>query len=1559
MEFVIKMDKTLLLYIVVMHKVIHFSDIYYYRALFSSISDIQLELNDDPPHSNGSLTQPRSPSVCNQVIAVNSEDGDILTLSNPFPTSKGKVEAWLAALKRAVTDSLRDMIREAMATSDGDDVISRVRNCEEWSLKYPAQVCNLALHCHWTRDCETAIINIANDRSALVNTAKQFGFTHSRLAQVRLSKNAKGLRTALQFIRLDAMIVQATYLRDQLESLARGRLKEITDFEWRKVTKLCLGQASNLRVHVLDFAFDYGYEFFSAAQYSRYQPLSERSFISLSSALAQNYGSMIVKESCSAKTETLRSYSLNMGRHLVSFQCNDSTSCNLQSLSQLVKAAANDGCWCCFDSVQKLSSLGLRVLINHIQAVIQALRLSSETFQVPGDNEKHNIKSGFATFLIGERDELATSPISRVSSEIRALFREVSIIRSDSEVSFKLKCSRLGFKSPGLLGLKLKMLRGLLRDQLPADVENTLSISATNTVLQCAAIKKRSFRSLSPVVGLKRSRKATSRSAEGVKTNRSMMTNRQLPLVPAIVEEVKSPRLEERKPRGDRPMSPATKNDQFLVAQTLVEIIGPRFSEKNSAIFNQLVRDLFPGVLETPSTLSTSRAGFRGVDFSAELARIAQSRGFVAREAFTQKCTQLYTLSRAHQGIIVCGPPGCGKSAVILTLIETLNASNGLSGGGVNGGGVSGGAAHGGGVTVAPHVTSGHRLKKFYPLALDDPSSLFGHLNKSGEWVDGALTVAWKKALWSDVTSWICLDGLLHASWMSAYTTVLDVSNVLTLSNGEQVPASNNIKLIFETTNLSQASPSIISRSGILYTDEQVVGWRAIAKAWLDEHKNSEVKFLQRVFERSVDVLWQFVVKQRKGAVQLTVVAQFKSCLGLLSAMLADNAGALGGEIHVERLFLFSLMWTIGGMLNTVQQKGFSDILYTLFKCMPDDDRDICIFDYYVDEAGEWDPWLSRVPEVRSVTNPLENFLFVETVHTVRTKMLLNFAIDAGQNVLLIGPRWSGKRSLIRDFLGSRDQEEAVVKCLQYSGASYATQLHEFIESNIYHRQGYVYGAKDNKKLQLLIDDINLPSSDECGVQRPNELLRCLLGDQSISTRCKPYETRQIEGLSVIASMNTDSDEARAILSESPLALRLLRHFTIFHLPLPDKNTIQDIIRYMLEANTRGASLSADCRAALVFSSYDIILGCKNVLRYSPIPGREHYLFSLNDLSVCFESFRFLSKENFDNVEMVLSLWTYQIERVIKDRICRFSDVRWFEETLESVIEKYWPSVDHSTHPYYVTFPIGTNGDRQTVEHVTKGVVNLQPYESLTEVRDYSVMQLNAYNNVYGNVKLYVMLTDLSVVHIIRLHRVMSSRSKGHAVLVDIIGSKLDSLVRLTLYIAGYASHAIDSSTRDGLFDGLRSALRLAGAEGKKITVCLSGKDLKDDRCIDAINSILVSGFCPHIFSNNDIEGLLSAVSSVVKRRRAKENIDLMDFLLSRVKDNLHIVVTLTAQHPLIRRAVNVFPGFVNGCQWIWVGHWTREALQGEAECFIEQHSNIKSLLSDEIGYDFFEDLPI
>ena len=66
-------------------------------------------------------------------------------------------------------------------------------------------------------------------------------------------------------------------------------------------------------------------------------------------------------------------------------------------------------------------------------------------------------------------------------------------------------------------------------------------------------------------------------------------------------------------------------------------------------------------------------------------------------------------------------------------------------------------------------------------------------------------------------------------------------------------------------------------------------------------------------------------------------------------------------EVHIERLLLFSLIWSYGGVLVSNKEKlKFSHLLKTLTNSLPDDDSQSSVFDYYVDESGEWDVWQSR-----------------------------------------------------------------------------------------------------------------------------------------------------------------------------------------------------------------------------------------------------------------------------------------------------------------------------------------------------------------------------------------------------------------------------------------------------------------------------------------------------------------------------------------------------------------------------------------------------------------------
>ena len=60
----------------------------------------------------------------------------------------------------------------------------------------------------------------------------------------------------------------------------------------------------------------------------------------------------------------------------------------------------------------------------------------------------------------------------------------------------------------------------------------------------------------------------------------------------------------------------------------------------------------------------------------------------------------------------------------------------------------------------------------------------------------------------------------------------------------------------------------------------------------------------------------------------------------------------------MERLLLFALIWSYGGVLLADRYR-FSQLLKTLTNSMPDD-SEYSVFDYYVDESGEWDVWQTR-----------------------------------------------------------------------------------------------------------------------------------------------------------------------------------------------------------------------------------------------------------------------------------------------------------------------------------------------------------------------------------------------------------------------------------------------------------------------------------------------------------------------------------------------------------------------------------------------------------------------
>jgi len=87
------------------------------------------------------------------------------------------------------------------------------------------------------------------------------------------------------------------------------------------------------------------------------------------------------------------------------------------------------------------------------------------------------------------------------------------------------------------------------------------------------------------------------------------------------------------------------------------------------------------------------------------------------------------------------------------------------------------------------------------------------------EWSDGVLTFAARQVVKEpqNIQSWIVCDGDIDPEWIESLNSVLDDNRLLTMPSGERIQFGPNVNFVFETHDLSCASPATISRMGMIF----------------------------------------------------------------------------------------------------------------------------------------------------------------------------------------------------------------------------------------------------------------------------------------------------------------------------------------------------------------------------------------------------------------------------------------------------------------------------------------------------------------------------------------------------------------------------------------------------------------------------------------------------------------------------------------------------------------------------------------------------------------------
>ena len=100
----------------------------------------------------------------------------------------------------------------------------------------------------------------------------------------------------------------------------------------------------------------------------------------------------------------------------------------------------------------------------------------------------------------------------------------------------------------------------------------------------------------------------------------------------------------------------------------------------------------------------------------------------------------------------------------------------------------------------------------------------------------------------------VLFDGPIDTSWIESMNSLMDDNKILTLVNGERISLKKQVVLVFESDNLSNASPATVSRAGILFCHANDLSPTVIFQSWLKE-KFSPVRqifcTLRKLFEEN------------------------------------------------------------------------------------------------------------------------------------------------------------------------------------------------------------------------------------------------------------------------------------------------------------------------------------------------------------------------------------------------------------------------------------------------------------------------------------------------------------------------------------------------------------------------------------------------------------------------------------------------------------------------------------------------------------------------------------
>nr|Q3V0Q1.2 RecName: Full=Dynein axonemal heavy chain 12; AltName: Full=Axonemal beta dynein heavy chain 12; AltName: Full=Axonemal dynein heavy chain 12-like protein; AltName: Full=Axonemal dynein heavy chain 7-like protein; AltName: Full=Ciliary dynein heavy chain 12 [Mus musculus] len=833
---------------------------------------------------------------------------------------------------------------------------------------------------------------------------------------------------------------------------------------------------------------------------------------------------------------------------------------------------------------------------------------------------------------------------------------------------------------------------------------------------------------------------------------------------------------------GNLKLKYPNENEDILLLRSIKDVNEPKFLSHDIPLFNGITSDLFPGI-------KLPEADYK--EFLECAHETCQTHNLQPVKFFLEKIIQTYEMMIVRHGFMLVGEPFAAKTEVLHVLADTLTLMN--------------------------ERNYGDEEKVMYRTV--NPKSitmgqLFGQFDPvSHEWTDGIVANTFREFALAESPDrkWVVFDGPIDTLWIESMNTVLDDNKKLCLMSGEIIQMSPQMSLIFETMDLSQASPATVSRCGMIYLEPSQLGWEPLVASWLNSLKEplSELEhqnLLKELFDWLVPPSLVFRRKKCKFLSLHDLSKYFKQVLIYYILVVSPKFSLKSNHykifFHQQASFIFSLIWSIGASCDTDGRLAFDAFLRTAvsgrneeapmpvsiskWEC-PFDEKGL-VYDYMYElrNRGRWIHWneLIKSSDLEDKRAKIQDII-VPTMDTIRYTFLMDLSITSAKPLLFVGPTGTGKSVYVKDKLMNHlEKEKYFPFYVNFSARTSANQVQNIIMARLDKRRKGVFGPPMGKKCVIFIDDMNMPSLEKYGAQPPIELLRQFF-DCGHWYDLKDTSKITLIDIELIAAMGPPGGGRNAVTP------RFIRHFNICTINTFSDETMVRIFSSIMAFYLRTHAFSPE----YFVLGNQIVSGTMEVYKQSmgnllPTPAKSHYTFNLRDFSRVIRGCLLIEKDAIESKHTMIRLFVHEVLRVFYDRLINDEDRNWLFLLIKNVIK------DHFKESFDTVFHHLRNGNAPVTEEDLRNLMfgdYMNPdlegddrvYIEIPDIHHFNEVVdqcLDEYNQTHKR-RMNLVVFRYVLEHLSRICRILK-QSGGNALLIGLGGSGRQSLTKLATSMA-------------------------------------------------------------------------------------------------------------------------------------------------------------------------------